>query len=164
LTATIDNPQTGLVRVALQGDFTNGGQVSALVTITRQRKLDGLPTSISLIEQDETDLVEIDVPAGAAKAIFELAWAQNWARYPTNDLDLVLVDPSGKVIQSGATANSPERVEIAAPMAGRWTAMVIGFTIHGHRGLDRHDGDDGPQKDLYTFRAEADGKRLRAVR
>jgi hypothetical protein len=138
--------------------------VSALVTVTRQRRFDGLPTSASIIEQDEIDYVEVDVPDGASSAVFELAWLQNWARYPTNDLDLVLFNPAGNVIVSGATANSPERVEIANPAAGRWTAAIVGFTIHGNNGhgTDRHD--DAPQKDVYTFRAEADGKRLRPVR
>jgi hypothetical protein len=159
-TTTIQNPQTGLVRVALQGDWTNGGQVSAFVTITRERESDGPPTSTAIIEQDETDLVEVDVPAGTQQAVFELSWLQNWARYPTNDLDLVLVSPTGTVIQSGATLNSPERVTINNPAAGRWTAAIIGFTVHGNRGFDKHDGDDRPQKDVYTFRAEADGTRL----
>jgi subtilisin family serine protease len=159
--ATINNPQTGLVRVALQGDWTNGGTVSATVTITRKLKFDGLPTALAVIDQDEIDFVDVDVPAGAAQAVFELAWQQNWSRYPTNDLDLVLFDPSGNVNESGATLNSPERVEIEKPAAGRWRAAIIGFTIHGLR--DRHNELDGPQKDLYTFRAEADGRRLRKV-
>jgi hypothetical protein len=155
--ATIANPQTGLVRVALQGDWTNGGRVSATVTITRTQTFDGLPTAIAIIEQDETDFVEVDVPAGAAKAVFELAWSQNWARYPTNDLDLVLIDPTGKVNESGSTSSSPERVEISNPVAGRWRAAITGFVVHGIL------NNRGPQKDIYTFRAEADGKRLKKV-
>ncbi len=164
LTVTVENPQTGLVRVALQGDTTNAGTVSALVTVTRQRRFDGLPTSASIIEQDEIDFVEVDVPGGTGKAVFELSWLQNWARYPTNDLELLLLDPAGDVIDLGATANSPERVEIADPTPGRWTAAIVGFTIFGHRGHERHAGDDGPRKDVYTFRAEADGRRLKAVK
>lgn len=157
-TATVANPQTGLVRVALQGDWTNGGRVSATVTITRTQKFDGFPTTIAVLEQDETDFVEVDVPSGAAKAVFELAWRQNWARYPTNDLDLVLIDPMGNVNDTGATSDSPERVEIANPLPGRWRAAIIGFEIHAV-----HD-NRGPEKDIYTFRAEADGKRLEKAR
>jgi hypothetical protein len=164
LTATVDHPQTGLVRVALQGDWTNGGRVSATVTITRSREFDGLPTSVSIIEQDEIDFIDVDVPGGATQAVFELAWLQNWARYPTNDLDLVLLDPAGNPNLSGATANSPERVAIANPMAGRWQVIVIGFTVHGARGHEGHIKDDGHRKDVYTFRAEADGRRLKQVR
>jgi subtilisin family serine protease len=162
-TTTVDNPQTGLVRVAVMGDWTNGGNVSARLTVTRERRLDGLPTRISLIEQDEIDYVEVDVPNGTSLAVFELSWLQNWARYPTNDLDLVLITPAGQVIVTGATANSPERVEITHPPAGRWTAAIIGLTIFGNRGHHNHD-ETGPEKDVYSFRAEADGKRLKEVR
>ena len=163
LEVIVNNPQTGLVRIAVQGDTTNGGEVAATVTVTRHRRFDGLPTKISIIEQDEIEFVEFDVPAGASNAVFELAWLQNWARYPTNDLELLLLNPAGIVNYSGATTNSPERVEITNPAAGRWTAAIIGFTIFGHRGHEAHSGDDGPRKDLYTFRAEADGKRLKEV-
>jgi subtilisin family serine protease len=162
LTATMVNPQTGLVRVAVQGDWTNGGTVSALVIVTRQRRSGGPPTSGANIEQDQIDFVEVDVPAGAGSAVFELTWLQNWARYPTNDLELVLIDPAGNVNLGGATINSPERVEIANPAPGRWTAAIIGFTIYGNRGHD--PDDDGPRKDVYTLLAEADGKRLKQVK
>jgi subtilisin family serine protease len=157
-TTPVDNPQTGLVRVAVMGDWTNAGRVSATVTITRKQKFEGFPTTLSTIEQDEIDFVEVDVPAGTETAVFELAWKQNWSRYPTNDLDLVLTDPAGKVNDSGASGNSPERVEIANPMPGRWRAAIIGFTIHPTDDRRRRD-----PKDIYTFRAEADGKRLRKV-
>jgi subtilisin family serine protease len=160
--ATIANPQTGLVRLALQGDWTNGGSVSANVTVTRKLRFDGFPTTMSTIQQDEIDFVDIDVPAGAGKAVFELAWMQNWARYPTNDLDLVLVDPNGVEHDEGATVNSPERVEIANPMPGRWHAAIIGFTIQDLH--EEHHGRDGVSRDFYTFRAEADGRRLKQIK
>ena len=131
------------------------------MTITRERGFDGLPTTASIIEQDEIDFVQVDVPAGATEAVFELAWKQNWARYPTNDLELVLIDPAGNVNGSGATINSPERVEIANPAPGRWTAAIIGLTIHGNRG---HVGRTASRRDVFALRAEADGKRLKAVK
>jgi hypothetical protein len=161
LSVVVNNPQTGLVRVALQGDWTNGGQVSATVTITRVQRFDGFPTAVGALEQDETDFVEVDMPAGAARAIFEVAWLQNWARYPTNDLDLVLIDPLGQVNVAGATASSPERVEIANPMAGRWRAAIVGFTIHGDPDDDSKWNDHRRAMDVYSLRVEADGKRLR---
>jgi hypothetical protein len=148
-THVIDHPQTGLVRVALQGDWTNAGKVSARVTVTRERS-PGLPSSLSIIEQDEVDLYEFEVPSASTEAVFELAWKQNWSRYPTNDLDLLLIDPSGVVSQAGATLSSPERVRVANPASGRWTVAVVGFSINGKFG-----------RDLYTLRAEADGKRLK---
>ena len=104
VTVDVENPQTGLVRVALQGDWTNAGRVSAVVTITRERNFDGLPTTAAIIEQDEIDFVEVDVPAGASAAVFELAWKQNWARYPTNDLDHVLPIQTASCMKTSSSA------------------------------------------------------------
>jgi subtilisin family serine protease len=155
----VDHPQTGLVRIAVMGDWTNAGLISARLTVTRQRRLDGLPTKIGRIEQDEIRFVEVDVPAGASSAVFEVAWKQNWARYPTNDIDMVLIAPDGTVDEiSGASADSPERVTIANPAPGRWTAAIIGFTVWPLPGSWWHQAGE----DLFTFRAEADGRRLRA--
>jgi subtilisin family serine protease len=163
LTAEIDNPQTGLVRVALLGSTTNGGDVSARVTITRQRRFDELPTSTSTIEQDEIDFVEVDVPFGVSEAVFELSWLQNWARYPTNDLDLALIDPAGNIINGTDATSSPERIRIANPAGGRWTAAIIGLTIHGHGGHESQGGEES-HTDVYTLRADADGKRLKPAK
>ena len=119
---------------------------------------------------DNIDAVAVRVPASAvpalaaaADAVFEVSWLQSWARYPTNDIDMILIDPLGNEVVDGATANSPERVTIANPTPGRWTAALIGFTVHGTRGHEDHLGH-GPRKDVYAFRAEADGRRLRARR
>jgi hypothetical protein len=152
---TIDHPQTGLVRVAIQGDWVNAGEISATVTVTRRRN-NQQPSASSVIEQDEIEFIEFDIPDGTSKGVFELAWKQNWARYPTNDIDLVLIDPAGDVNAAGATANSPERVEISDPQAGRWTAAIIGFNVHGKAG-------GGKRTDAYTVRVAADGRRLRPV-
>jgi subtilisin family serine protease len=163
-TIDVDHPQTGLVRVALQGDWTNAGRVSASVTITRQRSFSGFPTAFGIVSQDQVIPIQVDVPTGVTEAVFETAWLQNWSRYPTNDVDMILVDPLGNEIETGATENSPERVAIANPTGGRWTARIIGLTIF------RHDGKpDDPDKlngrhDLFTFQAKADGRMLKARR
>jgi hypothetical protein len=51
-------------------------------------------------------------------------------------------------------------VRIAIPASGRWTVAVVGFTVHGNFG---HIGDEEPEqrRDIFTLRAEADGRRLR---
>src|SRR5262249_49016679 len=68
-TFTIDNPQTGLVRLAVQGDWTNGGRVSARVTIERTRRLPTLPSAVGQIQQDDEIPYSINVPAGTAQAV-----------------------------------------------------------------------------------------------
>jgi hypothetical protein len=163
VTVDVPNPQTGLVRVAIMGDWTNAGRVSATVTITRTRKFDGLPTTVGSVAEKEVDIIEVDVPAGTANVVFELAWKQNWARYPTNDLDLVVFDPAGKryTDESLQGLNSPERIEIKGPLVvpGRWRAAITGVEIHSTRRHDRRH--DRAPKEIYTFRAEADGRRLK---
>jgi subtilisin family serine protease len=164
-TFTIDNPQTGLVRIALQGDWTNGGPVSAKVTIDRQRSLATLPSAIGRIRQDDLVPYTIDIPAGVTEGVIELFWLQNWGRYPTNDLDMLVIDPAGHVAVDaagnplGASLDSPERAVLADPAPGTWTVLVSGFTIwpQGHSG--HHPG-----KDTYTLTATADGHRLKVAK
>lgn len=163
----VDNPQTGLVRVALQGDWTNAGRISATVTITRERRADPRPTLASKVAQDDIVPITVDVPAGTKQLVFETSWKQNWGRYPTDDLDMVLVDPMNNVIEDGATLNSPERVEIANPTPGRWTALIIGFTInnpHGARAATDRDDDGETPREPFSFRSIADGVRLKTAK
>ena len=89
-TFTIDNPQTGIVRIAIQGDWTNAGRISALLTIERQRSARSRATEVGTVAQGDVIPIKVDVPAGATEAVFELFWRQNWSRSPVNDLDLLL--------------------------------------------------------------------------
>lgn len=67
-------------------------------------------------------------------------------------------------IPSGATFNSPERVTIANPPAGRWTAVIVGFTIFGLDGKPDDPDKTNGRIDLFTFQATAEGKMLEAKR
>ena len=157
-TFVIDNPQTGLVRLALQGDWTNASPIAARVTIERQRSLLTRRTTRGVIRQDDTIPVTVNVPSGASQAVFELFWQQNWGRYPTNDLDVFIFRPDGTQfvnssgLPPGATDSSPERVVVANPTPGAWTVVIDGFTIH--------DNERGPRvgRDKFSLRVTADGK------
>jgi hypothetical protein len=156
---TIDKPQTGLVRVAVQGDWTNAGKVSADLVIERTRNGQGRPTAIGRVQQDDLIPVQVEIPAGTTQAVFELAWVGNWGRYPTNDLDMYLLDPNtgSEPNDEGATAASPERVVIDNPLAGVWTVQVQGFSVQSLH------GDPERATDEYALRVTADGQRLPAV-
>jgi len=179
-TSIIDNPQTGLVRVALQGDSTNAGKISADVTIDRVQAPQGRPSAVGRIAEGEEVVYEVAIPAGAALAVFETSWLATWARYPTSDLDMVLIDPSGKVNVTGAGSNSPERVEISKPAAGTWTVVIQGLSVHApgsdgdddpeaadaenesrHHGGQGDDDHDRAAKERYALRVTVDGSRLR---
>jgi hypothetical protein len=153
-TFTIDKLQNGLVRLAIQGDWTNASPISATVTINRVRRFPTLPSTAGLIRQDDVIPYTVTVPAGKVQVTFDLFWLQNWGRYPTNDLDLTVIDPNGVEVEDaagnppGATLSSPERVVVDNPLPGTWRILVNGFTIQDHA-------------DLFTVTAAADGKRLK---
>jgi hypothetical protein len=132
-TFTIDNPQTGLVRVALQGDWTNAGKISADLEIVQHRTELGKTTAEGTVAQGDMVPVVLSVLAGTQVLEFSLFWENDWAHYPTNDLDLILVDPNGELNLDAATLNSPERAVIEKPTPGTWIALVNGFTVNTGR-------------------------------
>jgi subtilisin family serine protease len=147
-TFAIEDPQRGLVRVALQGDWTNAGHISARLRIERTRSSLGLQTAPSgPVGQGEFVPVMVEVPAGTSRVVFETSFAESWARYPTNDIDMILIDPDGMLNFDGATASCPERAIIDNPAPGLWTVLINGFTVQQFR-------------DWWILRVTADGVRL----
>ena len=148
-TFPINNPQTGLVRVAVQGDWTNAGRISADLTIQRKKNPQGFPTAVGTIEDGEFVENDFSVPAGTAQLVVELSWDTNWGHYPTDDVDMFLFDanPANPINFDGATADSPERAVINNPTPGVWAAVINGFTVHGN-------------KAHFVLRATADGVRI----
>ena len=153
-TVQFDHPQEGVVRIAVMGDWTNAGEVSADLVVDAVRSRQPKRSAKGRVAQSEQDVVEVDVSVGTTELVFELSWRNNWSAYPTDDLDLVLTDPFGGVNVDGATLDSPERVVIDNPLDGIWSAVIGGFTVHGVHG--------GPQ-DRWELRVtDQDGRRLRA--
>ncbi|HEV7515082.1 MAG TPA: S8 family serine peptidase [Thermoanaerobaculia bacterium] len=148
-TVTASNPQSGIVRVAVQGSSNNVGTVSADVVIQSHQKNLGVPTSAGTVKQGQEDVLHLQVPAGKTQLTFQLSWVHDWGFYPTNDLDLILQDPNGNTIVDGATLNSPERVVVQNPAAGTWTARIQGFQIN--QGIINN-------QDLWTLHVRADGQ------
>ena len=153
-TVQFDHPQEGVVRIAVMGDWTNAGEVSADLVVDAVRSRQPKRSAKGRVAQSEQDVVEVDVPVGTTELVFELSWRNNWSAYPTDDLDLVLTDPFGGVNVDGATLDRLERVVIDNPLDGIWSAVIGGFTVHGVHG--------GPQ-DRWELRVtDQDGRRLRA--
>jgi hypothetical protein len=145
-------PLAGLVRVAVQGDTSNAGNISCDVVIQRHNATLTAPTSVGKITQGQDTAVRIQVPPGTSQLSFLLSWLLEWGNYPTNDIDLVLEDPNGNIDFDGATLSTPERATVTNPTPGVWTAHIQGFQINALFNVFNAD--------IWTLRASADGHRL----
>ncbi len=137
LTFSIPNPEPGIMRITLLGDYSNTGNISADVTVTATR--DAIPAITAEGTVGHLDLIPIPItiPSGVQAVEFRLEWNGDWGRYPTNDVDLLIMNPNGVVDDaSGATLNDPEVVRVTAPMPGVWTFYVLGFAVPS--GTDRY--------------------------
>jgi hypothetical protein len=128
-TFVINNPEVGLLRISVNGDWRNKGNVSADVSIVPLVDSSPQVTEQGKIRQGDILVRNINVPVGTASAEFRLYWREGWEHYPTNDIDMILVDPDGMSNTAGATLSDPERVVIANPKPGNWTVRMIGFQV-----------------------------------
>ena len=120
----VNNPDPGLMRIAVNGSWRNAGDVSVDVSV------------MSLTDS---------IPQFTQQGQIAAAQTIDWGNYPSSDIDVLLVSPSGKLNLDGATENNPEYVSIQQPEAGNWIAMINGFDIPAG-------------SDKYEFRIELDGK------
>ena len=124
--------EPGHMKLALSGDFVNESPVSFKARITRENRGEKLthPVSKGFIKQDDSFLVPVVVPAGTARATFDLTWFRDWSSFPTSDLDMTIVPPSGPANQEGVTLNAPERAVLNAPAPGIYFVVVAGAEVH----------------------------------
>jgi hypothetical protein len=148
---SFNNPETGLMRIAVLGDSTNAGKVSANLTVSAVRKADAVWSRKGVVHQGDQLQYSFTMPSGLAHASFELAWNHDWAHYPTNDIDLIVLDPDGNEIIAGATVDSPEIVSLDKPKAGTYQLVVIGFDVFGQ--LQDDGSETGSQVDTFRLRA-----------
>jgi subtilisin family serine protease len=129
-TFAVNNPETGLMRVTVGGDWTNAGLISADVAIlSTVEAIPQLSTQGTIADQ-QLIAFPVTIPSGVSRAEFRLGWREDWGRYPSADIDLILVKPNGVVSFAGATLNNPEVAAVTNPIAGNWTVLVQGFEIH----------------------------------
>jgi len=144
-TFVVPNPEQGLMRVTLSGDWTNASPIDATVNIfSVADPLPGLTTQHKVSDGD-LQFVPFTVAAGASSLDVRLEWDGDWSSYPANDLDVILIDPNGGLDYSAATLDSPERTTIDNPIAGNWVAVVSGYSIATKNG------------DRYKLRIVVDG-------
>jgi hypothetical protein len=144
-TRIVNNPEPGLMRIAVSGSWRNAEDVSVDVSVTSLT--DPIPqfTQQGQIVATQSIFLPFNIPAGTRQAKFRLAWRQDWGNFPTADIDLYLVSPSGQINNDGSTERNPENVTIQNPQPGNWLAMIDGFDIP-------------TGSDKYELRIELDGK------
>ena len=130
---SIEDPIPGNMRIVVEGDWTNWGNVSCDVTVTEVEGKDNPGGHKETIGNDEWHQYLIDVPAGLSEVVFELWWMHDWSMWPTYDLDMYIIDPYGNVFFDGATYWSPETTAIASPVAGTYVVLVYAYDVYQGR-------------------------------
>ena len=149
---TIPDPEPGFARFTAQGDWTNAGRVSTDFTMTATLKAEPDVKFKGVIADGQNLFIPFNVPAGLSKATFELTWEHDWTHYPTNDLDLMLIDPNGNLNFDGATLNGRERAVVKNPTPGQWTLAIVGFSVFGP--APQGDGTTPTPPGTDEFKAE----------
>ncbi|MGD2248677.1 MAG: S8 family serine peptidase [Candidatus Methanofastidiosia archaeon] len=130
---SIEDPIPGNMRIVIEGDWTNWGDVSCDVTVTETKGKDNPGGHKETIGNDEWHQYNVDVPAGLSEVVFELWWMHDWSKWPTYDLDMYIIDPYGYINFNGATFRSPEEVSIANPVAGTYIVLVYAYDVYQGR-------------------------------
>jgi subtilisin family serine protease len=136
-TVVLNNPETGILRVTLSGDWFNAGTISADVNISST--VEPLPKITAQRKIDNGDLLvfPFTMPPNVKHAEFNIEWVDDWARYPTSDLDLMVGSPKvtpGFVDFVSATLNEPEVVSVTNPAPGTWYIYPFAFEVDAAKG------------------------------
>lgn len=147
-TYTFSRPESGVWRITPTGDWTNAGTVSYAVDVWIEQEEWPAHTAKARIGSGDAHEYRIEVPFGTEALTTRLTWANMAGQYPISDIDVILTPPSGAVVNSCNTIRAPELCTVAKPVAGTWTATVVGFSVPTF-------GTPGGRED-YTLRITAD--------
>jgi hypothetical protein len=143
----IPNPEPGIVRVTVNGTWTNVDSVSADLAIFPTAGPEPGHTAQGQISESDFFTIPVEIPAGVEAAEFRFTWAEDWSRYPTSDVDMFLVGPSLGDFFDGTTIDVPEVVGVSNPTPGTWLVFLLGFEV-------------SVTSDRYELRVLADGQLL----
>jgi subtilisin family serine protease len=128
---TVVEPNPGNIRICCEGDWTNYGDVQCSITVTETEGRDLCPIeTFGIIKNGEWKTHYVEVPDGTGAVIFELWWFNDWSKYPTHDLDMYVIDPTGYTYVDGAQYYSPEKAVITTPIPGTYTILVFGYEMY----------------------------------
>jgi len=146
-------PEAGVWRITPSGDWTNVGRVSFTVDVSVEQEPWPQHTAKNSISFGQTHAFQFDVPFGTSRLDTRLEWSNMNGHYPISDIDVILTPPSGPVVNSCNTIRAPELCGVDDPVAGTWTATVVGFSVPTF-------GTPGG-RERYTLRIAADDVVLR---
>jgi len=130
-TYSINDPEPGLLRVTVVGDWTNVSPISADVGITSvMTPPTPGDTAHGHISEGEELMYPVNIPGGVRQAVFTLRWKYNWSMYPTNDIVLVPQDPSGALYFADNIYNSPQSVVVNNPTPGTWQIFLVAYEMN----------------------------------
>jgi hypothetical protein len=143
------DPEPGIMRITMLGDFTNASNVSVDVRVTSRKEPLPKTTLDGTIRQADSLVFPIDIPSGISEAVFQVKWEGDWSHYPTNDIDMYVFDPTGSPMLGlgGATLRDPEQITVQMPKAGTWYVNLQGFAVP-------------TKKDKFDLSVTLDGKRV----
>lgn len=127
---TITDPNPGNIRIVVEGDWTNWGLMSCDVTVTETEGRDNPGGYKETIANDEWAVYFVDVPEGLGAVVFELWWMHDWSKFPTYDMDMIVIDPDGNEYYDGAQFFSPEKQVLTNPTPGTYIVLVYGYEIY----------------------------------
>ncbi len=156
-TFTVNNPETGIMRITLSGSWTNESNVSADVSVKSFTISVPQLTSQGKIEPGQSIVFPVTIPAGVSLAVFRLWFRNDWGTYPTSDIDMFVFDPIRPFPDTqGVHLNDPEHSVFTnppspgsiPPIPGTWNVLIHGFDIPAG-------------SDKYELRVDVDGKVLK---
>lgn len=86
------------------------------------------------VKEGESDVYSLTIPESdeAQLAIVELSWFRDWSKWATSDLDILIFNELGSLINiDGATGKSPEFVQLTEP--GMYYIMIDGYQVYFNR-------------------------------
>jgi hypothetical protein len=124
----------GFMKVVVENDWTSSDDISVDVTITVTAGVDPTPDFVGTGSVATGDFLVFGFvpPSGTTTATITLTWENDWSRYPTSDLDLIVFWNDGiedKLTFSGATLNAPERLVVSDTAVVSLTIIVFGFSV-----------------------------------